>query len=273
MREVRDALANGADVNERGLIKLKNGENLKWTVLMEAVDNNDEALVSLLLKQPGIEVNAQDKYGWTALHQAALKDNRNVVKVLLNFPGIDIDVTDDNGLLPQEVAMVEGSDIFIEECLKKMGGENDEYKKKMEVEIKKLKNTKSATNQETNKRKRETTGVSLKQKNMWKKLKTVQNRQKAALKELLMKKKENEEELVEMEEKMVEELDKKYRDKREVLMREEQKERSEIAEKVKVTKERQAQVHQALLDKLEKEQRAKEAEVVAEMWKQLEEEE
>ena len=56
-------------------------------------------------------------------------------------------------------------------------------------------------------------------------------------------------------------------------MREEQKERSEIAEKVKVTKERQAQVHRALLDKLEKEQRAEEVEVVAEMWKQLEEEE
>ena len=87
LREVRDALANGADVNESGLIKYRDGENeekIKWTSLMLAVDRNDEPLVSLLLEQPGIEVNAQDEYGRTALHHAAFEDNRNVAKMLLN---------------------------------------------------------------------------------------------------------------------------------------------------------------------------------------------
>ena len=183
LREVRDALANGADVNDRGLIKYPNRDNYihKWTSLMLAVYNNDEHLVSLLLEQPGIEVNAQDEYGRTALHGAAFNEtNINVIKLLLNFPGIDIDVTDQSGQTPYEVAYVDRSKIFMEEYRKKRDAENDEDKKKMEVEIKKPKNTKSATNQETNKRKRETTDVSLKQKNMWKKLKTVQNSQKAA---------------------------------------------------------------------------------------------
>ena len=63
LKEVRRALANGADVNERGIIRK--------TILMEAVRDNNEPLVSLLLQQPGIQVNAEDDLGRTALHHAA----------------------------------------------------------------------------------------------------------------------------------------------------------------------------------------------------------
>ena len=63
LEEVRKALANGADVNERGIIEK--------TILMEAVRDNNEPLVSLLLQQPGIQVNFMDDEGRTALHHAA----------------------------------------------------------------------------------------------------------------------------------------------------------------------------------------------------------
>ena len=64
LEEVREALANGADVNER--------ERFLETSLMEAVCHANEPLVSLLLQQPGIQVNAKNIAGWTGLHYAAL---------------------------------------------------------------------------------------------------------------------------------------------------------------------------------------------------------
>ena len=51
LEEVRGALANGADVNER------DEEHFKMTGLMRAVVRQNEPLVSLLLQQPGIQVN------------------------------------------------------------------------------------------------------------------------------------------------------------------------------------------------------------------------
>ena len=53
LEEVREALANGADVNER------DKGCIKRTSLMRAVVRQNEPLVSLLLQQPGIQVNAR----------------------------------------------------------------------------------------------------------------------------------------------------------------------------------------------------------------------
>ena len=93
----------------------------------------------------------------------------------------------------------------------------------------------------------------------------------------MKKKEENQEELVKMEEKMVEELDKEYKDKLAALTlaleKEKQEKRSEIAEKVKVEQKRQANVDLGILDDLEKQQKTAEAEMMADMWKQIEEEE
>ena len=117
------------------------------------------------------------------------------------------------------------------------------------------------------KRKREMSNSLYRQTNMWKKLKDV----KTAVKEAMKKKEENQEELVKMEEKMVEELDKEYKDKLAALTlaleKEKQEKRSEIAEKVKVEQKRQAAVDQGILDELEKQQKTAEAEMMAEMCK------
>ena len=64
---VMEALENGADVNEKEL-------DTESTGLMMAVQKNNEPLVSLLLQQPEIDVNAKDKDGYTALH-FAVKEN------------------------------------------------------------------------------------------------------------------------------------------------------------------------------------------------------
>ena len=65
LAEVREALGKGADVNEREQTVPKR------TSLMRAILIENEPLVSLLLQQPGIQVNAKDCVGWTALHYAA----------------------------------------------------------------------------------------------------------------------------------------------------------------------------------------------------------
>ena len=65
IEEIRNMLANGADVNG---IK----ESTGTTILMEAVKRKRgdlvTKLVSLLLEQPDIQVNAKNKDNWTALH-------------------------------------------------------------------------------------------------------------------------------------------------------------------------------------------------------------
>ena len=104
LEEVGKALANGADVNERET-------DSKMTSLVLAVRCRNEPLVSLLLQQPGIQVNAKDNVGHTALHYAALfcsgTKGRKVIKLLLNFPGIDTEITNDDGETPVMLAKEE----------------------------------------------------------------------------------------------------------------------------------------------------------------------
>ena len=271
LEEVRGALANGADVNER------DEEHFKMTGLMRAVVRQNEPLVSLLLQQPGIQVNAKDDFGGTALHLAAFhnirEEGRKVTRLLLNFPGIDTEITNIFGQTPlmfAKASLFGRNEIFEEEYQKKV--ENDKAR-----EVENIRKTEEGMiaekNSKTRKRKREKMDDSSKQTNMWKKLKCVKRQHKDALEQALRKNKKDEEELVKMEEKMVEELDKEFEDKMAALVKEKQERRSEIAEKVKVKKEKQAKVGQSLLNKLKKEHKAAEVEVVAEMLKQADEEE
>ena len=91
LANVRTLLAAGeADVNERG-------GHLHRTCLMVAVRRQDlteeesKALVSLLLEQPGIELNLTDSRGLTALHLAKSPAS---VRLLLAAPGCDPEARD-----------------------------------------------------------------------------------------------------------------------------------------------------------------------------------
>ena len=269
LKEVREALANGADVNERG--------KFKRTSLMEAVSDAKAPLVSLLLQQPGIQVNAKDNIGRTALHYAALfwsgtEERKKVIKLLLSFPGIDTEITKNTGETPLTLAKEQyfNNKIFVEEYQKKIN--DDKAKAITNIQAAEKVETAENKNQMTRKRKRETSDdVPHQLTSMWERLKTLKTRQKSALEEAAKKRKEKEEELVKMEEKMVEELDKEFEDKMAALVKEKQEKRAEIAEKVKVKKERQVQVDQETLAKLENEHKAEREELMEEMWGQAEE--
>jgi hypothetical protein len=77
VRQVRDLLAQGADVNAMD----QSGK----TALMIAAGKGDLGMVNVLLKAPGIDLNRKDKgaLGLTALMSAALKNNLSVVKALV----------------------------------------------------------------------------------------------------------------------------------------------------------------------------------------------
>ena len=200
LEEVRGALVNGADVNER------EQNALKRTSLMDAVFMGKQPMVSLLLQQPGIQVNAKDNCGWTALHSAAFYNSsynregrRKVIKLLLNFPGIDTEITNDEGKTPLMLAkesILGRNEIFQEEYQKKVKNDNAR-----DVEnIRKTEEGKISENKpKTRKRKRDNLDTSPHQTNMLKKLKGVRRQHKDAVEQALRKNKADEEELVKME--------------------------------------------------------------------------
>ena len=94
LEEVRAALQAGADPNTRG-------GSYNRTCLMEAIDNDHDEVVDLLLAQAGIEVNAKDCDKNTALHLACFEDRfqYNLSK-LLDVPGILVNERNSKGRTP-----------------------------------------------------------------------------------------------------------------------------------------------------------------------------
>ena len=294
VEKVRKALENGADVNKRkkgtketGLmmaVKVHNEPlvslllqqpgidvNAKdkddFTALHFAVIGNNECVVSLLLQQPGIDVNAKDHFSYTALHYAALKleGNSKIINMLLHFPGIDTGVKTSFNSTPLRLAREYKCKVFIEEYRKKMDNDkarhNNTDKQKQEIEN-------EDNDLMTKKRKRERSDSTTQLTIMCEKLKSTRKRQKAALEDASKKQEEDEKELNSMEKKMMEEVDKEYEAKMESLVREKHEKMLEVAEKVKVKREKQGQSHQDLMNNLKKEHKAEEVDLMAEMWKQ-----
>lgn len=57
-------------------------------------------IVEMLLKVPGINVNAPDCIQQTPLHNAVVKGHRSVIELLLNAPGVDVNARDKHGDTP-----------------------------------------------------------------------------------------------------------------------------------------------------------------------------
>ena len=88
------------------------------TCLMGAVLGKHQELVSLLLEQPGIEVNAKGDGGRTALHEAARRDAPAILRLLLDFPGIDREAQAENMQTPLMDSITFGLTVQMEEFLK-----------------------------------------------------------------------------------------------------------------------------------------------------------
>lgn len=73
-----------------------------------AAHNGNDALVKLLLEQPGVNVNAVDDFGRTALHHACLREKDDAAKALL-AAGAQADLYDKNGFTPLQLAVHMGN--------------------------------------------------------------------------------------------------------------------------------------------------------------------
>ena len=93
---VRGELSRGADVNY---------SQRKTTPLMNACQQDSLPLVSLLLEQPGILVNARNLQGRTALHLALQwVASPAVVRLILSCPGVNVEARDKMGVTPLMLA-------------------------------------------------------------------------------------------------------------------------------------------------------------------------
>ena len=105
----RKELERGADVNYQ-----KNGS----TCLMEAAESRNIELVALLLEQPGIDVNAKDRFGKTDLHYIGTFGTPAILRLLLDFPGIDREAKDTRNWTPLVHSIRYGTVVQFAEFLK-----------------------------------------------------------------------------------------------------------------------------------------------------------
>ena len=102
LQAAKTELERGADVNY-------------WhegsTCLMLAVASQNEELVSFLLGQQGLEVNAIASNNQTALHIAGQYSSPAIIRMLLDFPGIDREAHDSEGRSPLISSILNGGNI------------------------------------------------------------------------------------------------------------------------------------------------------------------
>ncbi len=93
-------IKQGADFNAPDIYQ--------WTPLMRAINNEQDASVSILLDTPGIALNAQDEAGNTALHHAVIVKNEALVARLVGM-GADTQLVNAANHLPQQLLPSDGT--------------------------------------------------------------------------------------------------------------------------------------------------------------------
>ncbi|KAL9641459.1 hypothetical protein ABK040_013384 [Willaertia magna] len=104
-RTVIDMIESGTNVNSF--------DNVTFTALMTSSYFGHINIVRLLLNQPTIIVNQENKDGNTALHFACMSNQLLIVKLLLNF-GANKDIVNNKGELPIDLT----TNLEIVNCIK-----------------------------------------------------------------------------------------------------------------------------------------------------------
>lgn len=73
------------------------------TLLLMALFEQNPVLLSVLLADESVDVNAVDENGYTALHWAVLLDDRNAAELLAWHTGVDLHKKDNKGRTPQDL--------------------------------------------------------------------------------------------------------------------------------------------------------------------------
>ena len=73
------------------------------TLLLMALFEQNPVLLSVLLADDSVDVNAVDENGYTALHWAVLLDDRNAAELLAWHTGVDLHKKDNMGRTPQDL--------------------------------------------------------------------------------------------------------------------------------------------------------------------------
>ena len=143
LEDVRRALAKGEDVNK--------ATQYGVTGLMWAVYQNQNAIVELLLSQPGLDLNVVDgnSYGWTAIHYACYHGNFEGLKMMLAHSSVNSHNVNDcvynrhivfcgNGRTPLMLAIHRNNMLCISELLKVAGLDLDTGSETLSVEARRL---------------------------------------------------------------------------------------------------------------------------------------
>ena len=93
--QLKDGLASGFDVST----KTKTGQ----TLLHIAAKKDNENAVSILLKWPGIQVNAENENGFTPIMEACCSGSAKVLRLLLRCKAVDKEASDDDGHTIEEL--------------------------------------------------------------------------------------------------------------------------------------------------------------------------
>ncbi|KAK6510309.1 hypothetical protein TWF481_005025 [Arthrobotrys musiformis] len=97
-------LERGADPGKR--------DRYDRNTLLWAAKNGHTLVVTLLLQNGGIQVNAKDKYGMTSLQWAAWEGHEAIASLLLNH-GADMEVGAEDGITPLVLAIEGNSDAVV----------------------------------------------------------------------------------------------------------------------------------------------------------------
>ena len=87
-----------------------------WTLLYQAVYNDDERMVRMLLNR-NVDVNLPNNDGWTPLYQAVFKKNKRMVQMLLEKA--DVNIQNKKGWTALHLAVFNGDEDLVEELLNK----------------------------------------------------------------------------------------------------------------------------------------------------------
>ena len=78
-------------------------------------------IVTLLLQNPSIDVNAQDINGQTALGWAVLNEHIEIVSTLLQNPDVRTDIADIDGMTPLSRAIAKGLAVILVPLSERLG--------------------------------------------------------------------------------------------------------------------------------------------------------